>query len=75
MNSESTLKPIAFSITDQGELLKLQLFKKEHEKCRDKYPDVTGALFVYEVIPTGIGLAWKVTCSCGKQLLLSGDLF
>ena len=32
MNSESTLKPITFSITDQGDLLKLQLFKKEHEK-------------------------------------------
>ena len=43
----------------QGDLLKLQLFKKEHEKCRDKYPDVTGALFVYEVIPIGIGLAWN----------------
>ena len=75
MNRRITLKPVTFSITNQDDLLKLQAFEKEHEKCREKYPDATGALFVYEVIPTGIGLAWKVKCSCGEELMLSGDLF
>ena len=74
MNNKQ-IEPITFSITNTDDLLELQEFKKEHEKCREVYPDVAGALFSYTVIPTSLGDAWTVKCSCGKEIHLSRDMF
>ena len=74
MKSKDKLEPVVFSITDPEDLQELQLFKKNHKKCREIHPDVTGALLSYTVIPTGFGLAWTVKCSCGEKLVLCGDM-
>lgn len=74
MKKQYEIEPITFSITDPKDLQMLQKFKNEYQKCRRQYPDVTGALFAYEVIPTGLGLAWTVKCSCGERISLYGDI-
>ena len=69
------LKPVIFSITDETDLKKLYAFQNEHYRtCRKKYPDVSGALFVYEIIPTGLGTLFTVKCPCGKELTLDRDM-
>lgn len=69
------LKPVVFSITDEKDLKKLYAFQNEHYRtCRKKYPDVSSALFVYEIIPTGLETLFTVKCPCGKELALDRDM-
>ncbi len=50
------IKKITFSITDSEDLKKLKSFKEVHmSTCRDKYPDVLGALLEYMFIKKGLG--------------------
>lgn len=69
------IKIITFSITDSEDLKKLKSFKEVHmSTCRDKYPDVLGALLKYTFIPTGLGNYCIVKCSCGEQISLDKDM-
>lgn len=67
-------EPIVFRIDDQHDLKLIHDFKKQHkESCREKFPDVLGALFTYKVIPTGLGTLYLVQCACGEEITLNGD--
>ncbi|WP_044917104.1 hypothetical protein [Butyrivibrio sp. WCE2006] len=48
---------------------KLTLFKKQHSECGY---GTAGDKMIYSFIPTGIGTAITVECSCGQKLML-GD--
>lgn len=49
----------------------LEGFKKEHGDCLEKHPNMTAAQYEYSFIPDGVGVITKVTCCCGKSVLLS----
>ncbi|MDO4863535.1 MAG: hypothetical protein Q4A05_05130 [Ruminococcus sp.] len=71
---DNKYKPIVFSITDEKDLKKIYGFKAEHTKsCREKYPDVFGALFTYSFVPTGLGPLCFVKCACGEEITLDSD--
>lgn len=72
---DEDLNPIVFSITEQEDLRKLRDFQNEHyNSCRKRFPDCTGAMFMYEVTPTGLGTLFVVKCPCGEELTLDGGM-
>ena len=50
----------------------IRKFEDEHAKCMDLFGDLSGALFEYVVIPSGLGTIKEITCGCGDKLIL-GD--
>ena len=60
---------ITFEIKD-NDLKNVKKFRRQHKNC---FRDLTGGQFEYSFIPTGLGLAASVTCSCGQTLTI-GDL-
>lgn len=66
-------KPREFHI-DVSDYEKLDAFEIEHSKCRDRHSDACGGLLSYTFIPTGIGMAVSVECSCGQKLNLYGGM-
>jgi len=52
---------------------KLAHFQKEHEVCKNKFPNVTGAQYQYTFIEDGLGVFAQVKCCCGKHIDLDGD--
>ncbi len=57
-----------FLIPDSQTAL-LEQFKKKHAKCEK---GTAGEQYAYHFVPTGIGTAIRVSCSCGCELML-GD--
>ena len=52
---------------------KLEAFKKKHENCLDKHPNMTGGHYNYNFTVDGLGVLKKVTCVCGKSVYLDAD--
>lgn len=52
---------------------KLAYFQKEHEVCKIKFPNVTGAQYQYTFIEDGLGVFAQVKCCCGKHIDLDGN--
>ena len=57
---------ILFEITGD-DLRNVKKFRKQHKNC---FQGVTGERFEYSFMPTGMGLAASVKCSCGQQLII-----
>ena len=66
-------EPLVLTLTNRDDLRKLRAFENKHfMKCGG--PDFTGAWFKFEIMPTGVGDIWMVSCPCGAYVDLSGDL-
>lgn len=58
-----------FSETEYKKAIKF--IKTHNERCFDKFHDVSGALLIYEFIPTCIGCSLNIRCSCGDGLTIN----
>lgn len=61
-----TKDKIIFEI-EGNDLKNVKKFRKQHKNC---FQGVTGEQFEYSFIPTGMGLAASVKCSCGQTLTI-----
>lgn len=64
----TTKEKIIFEING-ADVKKLKRFERQHKNCS---MGMEGGKFSYTFIPTGLGLAITVECSCGQKLFL-GD--
>lgn len=71
---DTPLEPITFEISKKEDLEKLRVFMKQHRRCRYIHHDLTCACFTYSCTPTGLGPLYSVKCSCGEEIILSGDM-
>ena len=66
----TTKEKIIFEING-ADVKKLKRFERQHKNCS---MGMEGGKFSYTFIPTGLGLAITVECSCGQHLLLGNFL-
>ena len=61
-----TKDKISFEI-DGNDLKNVKKFRKQHKNC---FQGMNGEQFEYSFMPTGLGLAASVKCSCGQKLTI-----
>ena len=72
LDKNEKFEPFVMTLTNHNDLRKLRAFENKHiKKCGGH--DVIGAWFTYEIMPTGLGDIWTVTCPCGAHIDLTED--